>query len=88
MKQASRTIDQVIFNEDVLYLFNLILHEFTDLVRSYRFNDYGYLELIWQPGESSWVLKLDPASLDLFREKKLKIGALLEAPSGSLFTPS
>ncbi|MBI4372612.1 MAG: hypothetical protein HY585_02655 [Candidatus Omnitrophica bacterium] len=88
MEKSSRTIDQVIFNEDVLYLFNLILREFTDVIRSYRFTDYGYLELVWQPGGPLWILKLDPARLDLFRERKLKIEALLEAPSRSLLTPS
>ncbi|MBI4394840.1 MAG: hypothetical protein HY583_01450, partial [Candidatus Omnitrophica bacterium] len=87
MKQTSRTIDEVISDEDVLYLFNLILREFTEVIRSYRFADYSYLELVWQPGDSSWILKLDPTHLDLFRERKLKIEALL-SPSRSLFTPS
>ena len=89
MGKASRTIDQVIGDEDVLYLFNLILREFADVVRSYRFSDYGYLGLIWEPGDSSAVLKLDPARLDLFRMKKLDVAALLESPArSSVFKPS
>jgi hypothetical protein len=83
-----RTIDDVIFDEDALYLFDLILREFTDLVRSYRFNDYDYLELVWKPDGSSSVLRLAPDQLDLFRTRKLHISKLLESPSHSLFTPS
>lgn len=88
MKKSSRTIDQVVGDEDVLYLFNLILREFADVVRSYRFKDYSYLGLIWEPGDSSEMLKLVPERLDLFRMKKLDIAALLESTSRSLFKPS
>ncbi len=88
MKKTSRTLDQVIGDEDVLYLFNLILREFADVVRSYRFSNYNYLGLIWEPGDASAVLKLAPERLDLFRTKKLDVAALLESPSRTLFKPS
>jgi len=88
MKKPSHTIDQVVGDEDVLYLFNLILREFADVIRSYRFNDYSYLGLIWEPGDPSAILKLAPEKLDLFRTKKLDVAALLESPSRSLFKPS
>ena len=84
-KSAGRTVEQVIADEDVLYLFNLIILEFADLVRSYRFNDYEYLELIWEPGGTASVLQLFPERLDLFRVKKLSISALLESPSNAIF---
>jgi len=88
MKKTSRTIDQVIGDEDILYLFNLILREFADVIRSYRFNEYNYLGLVWEPDNASAVLKLAPDRLDLFRTKKLNIGALLESPSRTLLKPS
>ncbi|MBI4358268.1 MAG: hypothetical protein HY584_03120 [Candidatus Omnitrophica bacterium] len=76
-RESQKTIDQVISDEDVLYLFNLILREFADLVRSYRFDKYQYLELVWEPGGASAILQLFPERLDLFREKKLSIAGLL-----------
>ena len=88
MKPSRRTMGDVIFNEDVLYLFDLILREFTDVVRSYRFGDYTYLELIWEPGDASTVLRLGPDRLDLFRTRKLNVSTLLESPSHSIFKPS
>ncbi|OGW86931.1 MAG: hypothetical protein A3C35_00090 [Omnitrophica bacterium RIFCSPHIGHO2_02_FULL_46_11] len=80
MTQPSQTIDQLISDEDILYLFELVLREFSDVIRSYQFKDFNRLELIWQQGNPPAVLKLDPDQLDLFREKKLNIAALLSAP--------
>jgi len=86
MEQVSqRTADDVVYDEDVLYLLNLIIREFAGLVRSYQFRDYDYLDLVWEAGGGASVLKLAQDRLDLFREKKLSIEALLEPPSRSLF---
>ena len=85
---SQRTIGQVISDEDVLYLFELVLREFADVIRSYRFKDYQYLELVWEPGGSSSVLRLGIDRLDLFRQKKLDVATLLESPSGPLLPPS
>ena len=77
MNQPSQTMDQLISDEDVLYLFELILREFVQVVRSYQFTDFSHLELIWQQGTPPAVLKLDSDRLNLFREKKLNISTLL-----------
>ena len=85
--RKTRTLDYVIADEDVLYLMDLILREFADLVRSYRFSNYEYLELVWEPAGADSILKLFPERLNLFRERKLNITTLLERPSTSILTP-
>jgi hypothetical protein len=85
---SQRTADDVIYDEDVLYLLNLVIREFAGLVRSYQFQDYNYLDLIWEAGGGASILKLAQDRLDLFREKKLSIEGLLENPSRSLFKPT
>lgn len=75
----NRTLNEVIADEDVLYLMDLILREFTTLVKSYRFEDYDYLEVIWEPGGSASRLKLEPDRLNLFRERKLSVSSLLSS---------
>lgn len=82
---SQRTADDVIYNEDVLYLMDLVIREFAALVRSYKFQDYDYLDLIWEAGGGASILKLAQNRLDLFREKKLSIEALLEVPSRGIF---
>ena len=55
----------------------MILREFAMLMRSYRFEDYQYLELIWEPAGSAAILKIEPTKLGQFRERKLDVAALL-----------
>ncbi len=73
----TRLLQDIISDEDVLYLMDLILREFADLVRSYRFENYDFLELIWEPAGSQAVLKLEPRRLALFRQHKMDISTLL-----------
>ncbi|MBI4368239.1 MAG: hypothetical protein HY588_02485 [Candidatus Omnitrophica bacterium] len=86
MQNPSRSsMTKVISDEDVLYLFNLVLREFTDLLRSYQFQDDHDLELVWQPGGESQMLRLIPERLSLFQKKKIDIAVLLGAQSGNTF---
>ena len=73
----NRTLEEVIGDEDVLYLMDMVLREFAVLVRSYRFENYDYLELIWEPAGSAAILKIDPNRLGLFRERKMDVSTLL-----------
>ncbi len=75
--QKDRTLKEVISDEDVLYLMDLILREFAVLIRSYRFEGYQYLELIWEPAGSTAILKIQPAQLGQFRERKMNVSTLL-----------
>ena len=72
-----RTLKEVIGDEDVLYLMDLILREFAVLIRSYRFEGYQYLELIWEPAGSAAILKVEPAQIGQFRERKMDVSGLL-----------
>ena len=72
-----RTLKEVISDEDVLYLMDMILREFAVLIRSYRFEGYQYLELIWEPAGSAAILKIEPAQLGQFRERKMDVSTLL-----------
>jgi hypothetical protein len=79
------SMDQLVQDEDALFMFDLILREFTFVMRTYRFNDYTHLDLVLQTSGSSSILKLNPDRLNLFREKKLNISSLFESPSRPLF---
>ncbi len=73
----NRTLKEVVGDEDVLYLMDIILREFSVLVRSYQFEHYEYLELVWEPAGSTAILKIEPNRLDLFREHKMNVSTLL-----------
>jgi len=73
----NRTVQEIINDEDVLYLMDMVLREFAVLIRSYRFENYDYLELIWEPAGSSAILKIQPTQLSLFREHKTDVATLL-----------
>ena len=47
------------------------------LLENEHFENYDYLELIWEPAGTSAVLKIDSARLGLFRERKLDVAHLL-----------
>ena len=80
MKRIPETLSQMISNEDVLYVLNLILREFVDVVRSYQFRDYSHFELVWDVGTSASSLVLNAERLELFRKKKLDVATLLGRP--------
>lgn len=62
-------------HEDVLYLLDLISREFVDLLRSYRFSDYEFLELNLASDPASHILGRE--KLELFRRNKTDLqGAL------------
>lgn len=73
----NRTLEEVISDEDVLYLMDMILREFAVLARSYRFENYEYLELVWEPAGSGSILRIEPSRLGLFRERKMDVSTLL-----------
>ena len=73
----NRTLEEVISDEDILYLMDMILREFAVLARSYQFEDYEYLELVWEPAGSGAILRIEPSRLGLFRERKMDVSTLL-----------
>ena len=87
MRKLPSLLEQVVGDEDVLYVLNLILHEFVNLIRSYRFTDYSHFELVWDAAQPAATLAIEPAQLELFRKGKLDVSALLGKPIQP-FSPS
>ena len=63
--------------QDVRYLLNKALIEFLQVLRSYRFEDFEYLDIV-SPAEHE-VLMLGKNELELFRQKKLPLVDLLKS---------
>jgi len=80
MKKMPQSVAQVIRDEDVLYVLDLVLRDFVDLVRSYRFDDFAHFQLVWGVPEQASSFLLELSRLELFRRKKLDISGLLESP--------
>ncbi len=57
--------------EDVRYLLDKALQEFVTVIRSYRFEDYEYVD-VFSPTESQ-ILVLGKQQLELYRQKKLPL---------------
>lgn len=69
---ASPPAAQDVFDrEDVRYLLDKALQEFVKVIRSYRFDDYEYVD-IFSPTESQ-ILVLGKQQLELYRQKKLPL---------------
>ncbi len=62
-------------HEDVLYLLNRTSREFVDVLRSYKFSDYGFLELRLASDPSAQMLARE--DLELFRRNKTTLQGLL-----------
>lgn len=62
-------------DEDVLYLLNLVSREFVDVLRSYKFSDYDFLQLNLTTDPSSHILGRE--DLELFRRNKADLSGLL-----------
>ncbi len=66
-------------HEDIIYLWTLAAREFAEVLRSYDFKDYQYLELrINRVGETTaWIAKRE--DLELFRRNKKSLEKILVA---------
>ena len=74
--EVSFTDYEMVMQEDVLYLLELVLREFTGVVRSYAFDDYDYVEFVdAKTGDS---ISLEKEQLELFRKKKMTVEELLQ----------
>ena len=62
-------------DEDVVYLLNRVSREFVDLLRSYHFNDYQFLQLNIVSDPVARILARE--DLELFRQKKIDLRGLL-----------
>lgn len=62
-------------NEDVLYLLNLASREFVDLLRSYQFSDYEFLQLNLVSDPLARILARE--ELELFRRNKADLQGIL-----------
>jgi hypothetical protein len=62
-------------DEDVLYLLNLASREFVEVLRSYRFSDYGFLQLKLASDPVSHIFARE--QLELFRRNKINLQGLL-----------
>lgn len=67
-----------VYHDDMLYILNLISKEFVNVLRSYRFGDYAYLELDLAQDPVPVILKRE--DLDLFRRNKIDMQGLLSSP--------
>jgi len=67
--------DTFLGHEDTLYLMTLFFNEFTEVLRSYRFEDYDYALLDAGKGLPKKILEAD--LLDQFRRKKIDVRSLL-----------
>lgn len=67
--------DPSALDEDVLYLLSLTSREFVDLVRSYRFTDYEFLQLKLVSDPVARILAKE--DLELFRRNKIDLKGLL-----------
>lgn len=63
------------FHEDVLYLLTLASREFVEVIRSYQFSDYEFLELNLASESVSHILAR--GDLELFRRNKIDLAGLL-----------
>ena len=66
-------------NEDTRYAAALVMKEFVDVIRSYRFSQYGYVEILGLHQELSKNFGISLENLELFRKKQLNIKELFEA---------
>ena len=63
------------FQEDVLHLLTLSSREFVEVLRSYQFSDYEFLELNLDSESVSHILGRE--DLELFRRNKVDLAGLL-----------
>lgn len=70
--------NSIVLHEDMVYLLNLISHEFVNVLRSYSFNNYQYLSLNVSQEPVPYIL--GRADLELFRRGKLDLVSLLSVP--------
>lgn len=61
--------------EDVQYVLDKALREFVSVLRSYRFEDFQYLDII-SPADNE-ILVLEKQDLELYRQKKIPLVQLL-----------
>ncbi|MBI4115121.1 MAG: hypothetical protein HY447_00945 [Candidatus Omnitrophica bacterium] len=64
-----------VLNEDILYLLDLVSREFVDVLRSYRFSDYAFLQL--KLPSHPFSHNLGKEELELFRREKVDLQGLL-----------
>ena len=64
-----------LFQEDVLYLLNLVSREFVNVLRSYQFSDYHFLQLKLASDPTAHMLGRE--DLELFRRNKTSVQGLL-----------
>lgn len=69
-------------HEDMLYLLSRASREFVEVLRSYRFSDYEFLQLNLAPDPASLVLPRE--GLELFRRNKADLQGILKTLSPSL----
>lgn len=67
------------FHEDILYLLNLTSREFVEVLRSYQFSDYEFLQLNVASDPVSRILPRE--ELELFRRNKVDLQGLLKGVS-------
>jgi hypothetical protein len=84
MRRTPRSLNQVLQDEDVLYILNIIFREFVKLIRSYEFKDYADVDLVWSGTTPASSLELTAERLDLFRKNKISVSALFEKPHPTL----
>ena len=78
MKRPPRALKDVLGDEDVLYIFELLMKEFVTVLRSYQFSDFEDLSLQWEPeGYGGAQDVIDKDHIELFRQGKIGIRDLL-----------
>jgi hypothetical protein len=77
---AASPVNSIVYNEDMVYLLDVISRDFVDLLRSYQFGDYEYLSLHIPQEQGEHIIARD--ALELFRKKKVDFQGLLN-PSPS-----
>lgn len=79
LKEFNRyTKESIAQHEDMVYVLELILREFVEVMRGYKFEDYGSLRLNVVQEPVAWVFAKQ--DLELFRRKKITLKDLLTTP--------
>ena len=76
VKEKSYSLEKGI-HEDVLYLWKLAAREFVDVLRSYEFKDYQYLEFQIDQGGALLSWEATREDLELFRRNKKDLKKIL-----------
>jgi hypothetical protein len=77
MERPPTTIDEVLGDDDVGYVFRVIMKEFMDVMRGYSFSDYDGIDLVWEKMDSSEILRVPRAALEKFQGKKFTMADLV-----------